>query len=140
MATIPTKAQIYFGNYSYKCPNLFWQKQLLYTQNPNAILAHIYKMRVLFWHLFLHIPNPTLMGNINIHPSRNTSLTRFIKAHEYYPWQNYSFCRDNQAQGSLTTKPSWISPAHTQNPAVESLLEVTSQISAQTAGAFPIKS
>ena len=54
------------------------------------------------------------MGNIITHPSRNTSLTRFIKDH---PWQNYSFCRDNQAQGSLTTKPSWASPAHTQIPA-----------------------
>ena len=41
---------------------------------------------------------------------------------------------------SLTTKPSWTSPAHTQNPATESLHEVTSQISAQTTGAFPIKS
>ena len=54
------------------------------------------------------------MGNINIHPSRNISLTRFIKIHEYHSWQNYSFCRDNQAQGGLTTKPSWTSPAHTQ--------------------------
>ena len=41
---------------------------------------------------------------------------------------------------SLTIKPSWASPAHTQNPAVESLREVTSQISAQIAGTFPIKS
>ena len=57
------------------------------------------------------------MGNIIIHPLRNTSLTRFIKAHEYHLWQNYSFYRDNQAQGSLITKPSWASPAHTQIPA-----------------------
>ena len=41
---------------------------------------------------------------------------------------------------SLTTKPSWTSPTHTQNPATESLHEVTSQISTQTARAFPIKS
>ena len=41
---------------------------------------------------------------------------------------------------SLTTKPNWTSLAHTQNPIAESLREVTSQISAQTAGAFPIKS
>ena len=61
------------------------------------------------------------------------------KAHEYYPWQNSSFCSDNQAQESLITKPSWTSPAHTQNPAVESLREVTSQISAQTTRAFPIR-
>ena len=58
------------------------------------------------------------MGNIITHPSRNTSFTRFIKAHEYHPWQNYSFCRDNQAQRSSTTKPSWASPAHTQIPVV----------------------
>ena len=43
-------------------------------------------------------------------------------------------------KGSLTTKPSWTSPAHTQNPATENLRKVTSQISAQTAGAFSIKS
>ena len=41
---------------------------------------------------------------------------------------------------SLTTKPSWTSPAHTQNPATKSLREVTSQISVQIARAFPIKS
>ena len=98
------KAQIYFGNYFTKPKMIFWQKQLLYTQNPNAILAHIYKMQVLFWHLFLHIPNPTLMVNINIHPLRNTSFTRFIKAYEYHPWQNYSFCRNNQAQRKLNYK------------------------------------
>ena len=41
------------------------------------------------------------------------------KAHEYHPWQNYSFCRDNQAQGGLTTKPNWTSLAHTQMPAAK---------------------
>ena len=46
------------------------------------------------------------MENIIIHPSKNTSLIKFIKAHVYHPWQNHSFCRNNQAQGSLTTKPS----------------------------------
>ena len=56
------------------------------------------------------------MGNIITHPSRNTSLIRFIKSHVYHPWQKYSFCRDNQAQRSLTTKPNWASPAHTQIP------------------------
>ena len=33
--------------------------------------------------------------------------------------KNYAFCRNNQAQGSLTTKLSWASPAHTQIPAAE---------------------
>ena len=58
------------------------------------------------------------MENIIVHPSRNTSLIKSIKAHKYHPWQNYSFCRDNQAQGSLTTKLSWVRPTHTQIPAV----------------------
>ena len=29
------------------------------------------------------------MGNIITHPSKNTSLTKFIKAHVYHPWQNW---------------------------------------------------
>ena len=45
-----------------------------------------------------------------------------------------------KSKESLTTKPSWTSPAHTQNPTAESLREVTSQISAQIVRAFPIKS
>ena len=42
------------------------------------------------------------MENIIIHPSRNTSLTKFIKTYVYHPRQNYSFCKDNQVQRSLT--------------------------------------
>ena len=34
------------------------------------------------------------------------------KAHVYHLWQNYSFFRDEQAQESLTTKPSRNSPVH----------------------------
>ena len=94
LATIPTKAQIYFGNFT-KTKTLFWQKQLLYAQSPNAILAHTYKAQILFLTLVLHILNPSLMGNIITHPLKNTSLTRFMKAHEYHPWQNYSFCRND---------------------------------------------
>ena len=84
---------------------------------------------MLFWHIFtksniiltlvLHILNPLLTGNIITHPPRNTSLTKFIKAHVYHLWQNSSFCRDKQAQRSSTTKPSWASPAHTQILAAE---------------------
>ena len=66
----------------------------IYLQNSNIILT-----------LVLHILNLSLMENIIIHPSKNTSLTKFIKALVYHPWQNHSFCRNNQAQGSLTTKP-----------------------------------
>ena len=78
-----------------------------YLLNSNIILT-----------LVLHILNSTLMKNIIIYPSRNTSLTRFVKAHEYHPWQNSSFCSDNQAQRSSTTKPSWAGPAHAQTRAV----------------------
>ena len=47
LATIPTKTQIYFGNYFTKTKALFWQKQLLYTQNPNANLTLFYKVQML---------------------------------------------------------------------------------------------
>ena len=79
MVTIPTKTQIYFGNYFTKTKTLFWQKKLLYTQSPNVILTHTYKTQILFLTLALHVLNPSLMGNIITHPLRNTFLTRFIK-------------------------------------------------------------
>ena len=115
---------------SYKAQMLIWH----YFTKPNINLALFYRAQILFWQLFhktqmlfwhiftkfkyyfntcLHILNLSLMGNIIIHPSRNTSLTRFIKVHVYHPWQNYSFCRDSQIQGSLTIKPSWASLAYT---------------------------
>ena len=37
-----------------------------------------------------------------------------MKAHVHHPWQNYSFCKVNQAQASLSTKPSKVKPDHTQ--------------------------
>ena len=37
-----------------------------------------------------------------------------MKVHVHHPWQNYSFCKVNQAQASLSTKPSKVKPAHTQ--------------------------
>ena len=71
------------------------------------------------------------MGNINYSSLKKIFLSHNLwelclfshnqlttKAHEYHPWKNSSFCSDNQAQGSLTTKPSWTSSAHTQIPAV----------------------
>ena len=42
---------------------------LLY-KSPNAILAHTYKAQILFLTLVLHILNPSLVGNIIIHPSK----------------------------------------------------------------------
>ena len=77
----PTKPKYYFGNYFIK-PKCYFGT---YLQNSNIILTFV-----------LHILNPSLMGNIITHLSRNTTLTRFIKAHVYHPWQDYSFCRDNQ--------------------------------------------
>ena len=65
-----TKPKYYFGNYFIKPKGYFGT----YLQNSNIILT-----------LVLHIINPPLMGNIIIHPSRNTSLTKFIKAHVYHP-------------------------------------------------------
>ena len=64
------------------------------------------RLKILFLTLALHVLNPSLMGNIIIHPSRNISLTRFIKAHVHHPWQNYSSCMVNQAQTSLSAKPN----------------------------------
>ena len=37
-----------------------------------------------------------------------------MKVHVHHPWQNYSFCKVNQAQASLSAKPSKVRPAHTQ--------------------------
>ena len=52
------------------------------------------------------------MGKYNY--SRKISLIQFMKAHVHHPRQNYSFCKVNQAQASLSTKPSKIKPPHTQ--------------------------
>ena len=103
MATISQSPKYYFG----KKNNYFILK------SPNAILTHAYKTQILFLTLALHVLNPSLMGNIIIHPSRNISFTRFIKVH-VHQWQNYSSCRVNQAQASLFAKPSKVRPAHTQ--------------------------
>ena len=85
----PTKPKYYLGNYFTKPKILFWQeKQLIYTQRPNVILAHAHKTQILFLTLALHVLSPSLMGNIIIHPSRNISLIRFVKAHVHHPWQN----------------------------------------------------
>ena len=65
-----TKPKYYLDNYFIK-PKCYFGT---YSQDSNIILT-----------LVLHILNLTLMGNIIIHPSRNTSLTRFVKAHEYHP-------------------------------------------------------
>ena len=114
LATIFLKPKYYLGNYFTKPKIPFWQKQLLYTQSPNVILAHAYKTQILFLTLALQVLSPSLMGNMTIHPSRNISLTRFIKAHVHHSWQNYSSCRVSQAQASLSTEPSKVKPAQTQ--------------------------
>ena len=48
LATIFLKPKYYLGNYFTKPKKLFWQRQLLYTQSPNAILADAYKTQILF--------------------------------------------------------------------------------------------
>ena len=40
-----------------------------------------------------------------------------MKAHVCHPWQNYSFCRDEQAQGSPTTRSNQDNLAHVLIPA-----------------------
>ena len=77
-------------------------------------MAHAYKTQILFLTLALYVLSLSLMGNIIIHPLRNISLTRFIKAHVHHPWQNNSPYRVNQAQASLFAKPSKVRSAHTQ--------------------------
>ena len=72
------------------------------------------RLKILFLTLALYVLSLLLMGNIIIYPSRNISLIRFIKAHVHHPWQNYSFCRVNQAQASLTAKSSKVRLTHTQ--------------------------
>ena len=115
LATILQSPKYYFGNNNYfmlKSPNtnlaLIFTKTKYYfgntLQSQNVILAQTYETQILFLTLVLHILNPSLLGNMITHPSRNTSLTRFIKAHVYHPWQNYSFCKDNQHQRSLNYK------------------------------------
>ena len=65
------------------------------------------------------------MGNINYSSFKTTYSTKFMgtmliffhnqlttKANVYHPWQNYSFCRDEQTQRSPTTRPSRDNPAH----------------------------
>ena len=55
-----TKPKYYLGNYFTKSKILFWQeKQLLYTQSPNAILAHAHKTQILFLTLALHVLSPS---------------------------------------------------------------------------------
>ena len=72
------------------------------------------KLKYYFLTLALHVLSPSLLENIIIHPLKNISLTRFIKAHVHHLWQNYSSCRVNQAQASLSAKPNKVRPAHTQ--------------------------
>ena len=113
----------------------FWQKQLLYAQSPNVSFALILQspninLAPISWSpnaifgtylqnaniiltLVLHILNLRLTGNISIHPSRNTSLTRFIKAHMHHPWQNYSSYRLTKPKQAKLQSPARLGqPTH----------------------------
>ena len=50
------------------------------------------------------------------------------KVHVYHLWQNYSFCREDQAQRSWTTRPSWAGPAHMQISAAEAHVSCQVQV------------
>ena len=60
------KAQIYFGNYFTKPKIIFWQKQLLYAQSPNANLALILQSPNLFRQLFYKAQNNILAKTITL--------------------------------------------------------------------------
>ena len=82
------------------------------------------------------------MGKYNY--SRNISFTKFYGNYVYY-FHNQLTIKPmnithgktthlvglNQAQASLSTKPSWVKPAHTQIPANWKTRELLSQISAK---------
>ena len=57
---------------------------------------------------FKTIYSTKFMGTMFISSIRTITT----KAHVYYPWRNYSFCWDEQAQRSPTTRPRRDSPAH----------------------------
>ena len=92
------------------------------------------KAQILFWHIltklkyYWHLLDPPLMGEYNY--SRNISFTKFYGNYVYY-FHNQLIIKPiniihgktthlvglNQAQASLSTKPNWVKPAHTQIPA-----------------------
>ena len=57
---------------------------------------------------FKTIYSTKFMGTMFISSIRTITT----KAHVYYPWRNYSFCWDEQAQRSPTTRPRRDSPTH----------------------------
>ena len=106
------KAQYYFGTYFTKSKYYY-----IMFKAQNYFLAKTY----------FHILKSLTHGKYKLLISQNISFTKFMgtmlifshnqlaaKAHVYHPWQNYSFCKDGQAQRSSTTRPSWVSPAHMQ--------------------------
>ena len=136
--------------------HLFFEAQIFFWQlfhKTQMLLWHIFtKFKYYFDTCFTYTKSLTY-GKYKLLISQKISLSQNLwelclffhnqlttKSHEYRLWQNSSFCSDNQAQRSSTTKHNWTNPAHTQNPEAESLCEVTSQISAQTTRALPIRS
>ena len=133
------KAQMLIWHLFYKAQIFFWQL----FHKGQMLLWHIFTKFKYYFDTCFTYTKSLIHGKYKLLISRKISLLQNLwelclffhnqlitKAHEYHPWQNSSFCSDNQGQKSSTTKPSWTSPAHTQNPAAESLREVTSQISA----------
>ena len=69
------KAQMIIWHYFHKAQN---NNLATISKSPNAILAHAYKTQILFLTLVLHILNPSLMGNIITHLSKNISFTKLV--------------------------------------------------------------
>ena len=126
-----TKPKCYFGTYFTKPKYYFWQLLI----KPNNTLAPIYKspniiltktitlclkaQNYFLAKTYLHILKSLTYGKYKLFISQKyffyknlCELCLFFhnqlttKAHVYHPWQNYSSCRDGQAQRSSTIRPS----------------------------------
>ena len=145
LALILQSPNVIFGTYFTKPKYYFWQLLM----KPNNTLAPIYKspniilaktitlcskvQNYFLTKTYLHILMSLTHGKYTLLISQKIFLLQNLwelylfffhnqlttKAHVFYPWQDYSSCRDGQAQRSLTTRRSWASPTHMKIPAAE---------------------
>ena len=97
-----TKLKYYFGT-TLQSPNLFWQ---LFIKAQNYFLAK-YILRSLAHGKYKLLTSQEYFFQQNLWELClffHNQLT--TKVHVYHVWQNFSFCRDNQAQRSSTTRSS----------------------------------
>ena len=110
------KAQILIWHLFYEAQILFWQ---LFIKAQNTILAKTItlcsKPKTISWQnlkFLAHEKYKLLISQEYFSQQNLWELCLFFhnqlttKAHVHHPWQNSSFCRDNQAQRSSTTKSS----------------------------------